>query len=100
MSMLLPLCGRLNRVPLRTHAYPQNVTLFGNIFFADVIKVMIKMRSYVIIEWALNPMWVSLSETEKDTEEGSMNTEAETAVRPVSHGMSKTAGDHQKLISP
>lgn len=50
------------------HAYPQNVTLFGNVVFADFIKVVIKMRSYLIIEWALNPMWMSLSETEKDTE--------------------------------
>lgn len=70
--------------PLRMHAYPQNVTLFGNTVFADVIKVMIMMRSYLIIEWAPNPMWVSLSGDRKGhREEGSTNTEAETVVRPV-----------------
>ena len=53
---VVTLCSRLNRVPRGIHAYPQNVTLFGNTVFEDVIKVMIKMRSYLIIEWALNPI--------------------------------------------
>ena len=77
------------------------MTLFGNVVFADFIKVVIKMRSYLIIEWALNPMWMSLSRDRKGhREEGSMKTKAETAVRPVSRGTPETAGDHQKLISP
>lgn len=63
------------------------MTLFKNRVFADIIKVKIEMRS---LGWAINPMEVSLWETEKSTqicrEEGQVETEAEIGVMQPQKG--------------
>lgn len=54
---------------IHVHLDPQNMSLFGNMFFVDVIIVMMKRRNHTGLVLGQNPMTVPfLIRNRKDTE--------------------------------
>lgn len=79
---------------IHTSQEPQNVTVFGNMFFVDLIMARIEIRNQTGLVLSENPMIRSFlpdmrQKGHRDTEEGNMQMEAEIRV------MSLQAKEHQ-----
>lgn len=84
----------LNSVPLQIHAHPeaQNVTLFGNMVFADGIR-----EGLLDLGWALRPETGVLIRTGEDTERQRKDSRVKTGAEPGVAAAAQECQGHQKL---